>query len=312
MTSNISALLIAGPTASGKSDLALNLADSLDGVIVNADSMQVYQDLQVLTARPGEEELKRASHKLYGHVDGSVNYSTGKWLEDMGSVLSELQEQDKMPIIVGGTGLYFKALLEGMAPIPDISEEVRGRWRAELQEYGAEKLHQKLGEVDAVLAKRLSPQDGQRIIRALEVFEETGTPLSQWQKGEHSPALLDLTHTYPIVVERDREEIYARCDTRFEKMIEQGAQQEVEKLYARQLDLHLPVMKVIGVPQLISHLCGDISLDEAAESVKTLTRRYAKRQLTWLRRNMIAWNHQSAQDSETILLDILPKLRKNC
>jgi len=311
VTSKISALLIAGPTASGKSDLALNLAAELDGVIVNADSMQVYQDLQVLTARPSGEDLQRAPHTLYGHVDGAVNYSTGKWLDDMATVLGELQETGKMPIIVGGTGLYFKALLEGMAPIPDISDAIREKYRDELQKHGSENLHQKLVDVDALLAERLSPQDGQRIIRGLEVFEETGKTLSDWQQGKQSQPLLNIHETYPIVVERDREEIYARCDRRFENMMSRGAQEEVEELYARQLDVHLPVMKVIGVPQLISYIRGDLSFDEAAEKVKTLTRRYAKRQLTWLRRNMIAWNGSSTQDSERILLDIFSKLREN-
>ncbi len=282
------AVLIAGPTASGKSALALALADRLGGIIINADSMQVYGDLRVITARPAPEEETRAQHLLYGHVDAGEIYSTGRWLGDATAAIATIAAAGRIPIIVGGTGLYFKALTTGLAAVPAIPADIRDHVRGRLESEGVGALYAELINRDPQTAARLMPLDRARIARALEVVLATGRSLSDWHK-EGLPAPLDPAHAAKIFVTADRKELVARIERRFAGMLEQGALEEVRALAARQLNPLLPAMKAHGVPWLIRHLKGELSLDEAAAGSIMDTRRYAKRQLTWFRGQMKDW-----------------------
>src|SRR6185437_7642318 len=291
------AVLIAGPTASGKSALALTLAENLGGVIVNADSMQVYRDLQVITARPTPEEEARVPHRLYGCVDAAENYSVGRWCRGVGDMLNEIAAQGRVPILVGGTGLYFKALTGGLAVVPQIPAEIRVQVRARLANEGVAPLYADLLLRDPAAAHRLMPNDRSRICRALEVVEATGRPLSDWHK-EGMPALVDPARAAKIFLTCERKQLVARIEARFAVMLDAGALDEVRVLAARQLDPLLPVMKAHGVPWLIRHLKGEISRDEAAAGAVMDTRRYAKRQLTWFRNQMKAWPWEAPESAQ--------------
>jgi len=282
------AVLIAGPTASGKSALALSLAEKLGGSVVNADSMQVYRDLRVITARPPPQEEARAPHVLYGHVDASENYSVGRWCRDIGAALAEISAQGRVAILVGGTGLYFKALTSGLAAVPPTPPEIRAQVRARLDSEGVAPLYAELLARDEKTAHRLMPNDRSRICRALEVVQATGRPLSDWHR-EGMPALVDLARAAKIFLTCERKQLVARINTRFAAMLATGALEEVRALEARKLDPLLPAMKAHGVPWLIRHLRGEITLDEAAEGARMDTRRYAKRQVTWFRNQMKDW-----------------------
>ncbi len=283
------AIVIAGPTASGKSAFALELAARRAGMIINADSMQVYRELRVLTARPDPQEEARAPHRLYGFRPGGQPYSAGQWLDDAAQALAEARQRGLVPIFVGGTGLYFKALLEGLSPVPEIPDDIRSYWRERARIEPAPALHGLLAERDPAAAARLRPSDTQRIARALEVVEATGRSLTQWQREEGTP-LLDARYTETYVVWPDRAEVYRACEARAVAMIEAGAVEEVAELLRQGLDPALPVMRAIGVRPLGAYLRGEIDLDTARARLLIETRRYAKRQLTWLRRNMISWN----------------------
>lgn len=305
------AVLIAGPTASGKSRAALEIAERLHGVIVNADSMQVYRELAILSARPGADEETRVPHRLYGCVSARDAYSVGRWLNDVSTVLEETWAEGRLAIVVGGTGLYFKALLDGLVEVPDTPEAVRLHWRDRLQEDGAGALHRILTERDPATADRLEPADGQRIVRALEVLDATGRSLSAWQ-GDHSGSgVLSDARTVSFALWPQREQLYARCDARFDAMLDAGALDEVRALMELDLDPGLPVMKALGVRQLSEHLRGEISLETAVAAAKTWTRRYAKRQMTWLRRNMITWNGIEMKDLEINMAEIFAILCEN-
>jgi tRNA dimethylallyltransferase len=282
------AVLIAGPTASGKSALALALAERLGGVIINADSMQVYRDLKIITARPRADEEARVPHRLYGHVDAAENYSVGRWLRDAETVLAEAEAGRRLPIFVGGTGLYFKALTRGLAAVPPIPPQIRDALRARLVEKGPHALHLLLQERDSASAARLLPGDGVRIVRALEVLEATGRPLSEWQQTG-KPPLIDPASAVQVFLTPERAELYRRIDARFDAMIKAGALEEVRAVDARALDPLLPAMKAHGVPWLRRHLAGEITLAEAIEGAKKDTRHYSKRQLTWFRNQMPGW-----------------------
>ncbi len=298
------AILIAGPTASGKSAVALALGEHLGGVIINADSMQVYSDLKVLSARPGEQDADRVPHALYGFVPAARAYSVGQWLEDVKAVIADVEGQGLMPIITGGTGLYFKALLEGLSPVPDIPDDIRKYWREMARETDGQDLHRLLRGRDPEMAGRLRPSDPQRMIRALEVFDATGRSLAEWQNEPGDP-LLGEKQVTRIFVEPPREMLYERIDARFDTMLEQGALEEVKLLAGQKLDVDLPVMRALGVKPLIALLNGDIEPEEAIQRAKTETRRYAKRQLTWSKSNMIAWNCLFKKDSESMLANIV-------
>jgi tRNA dimethylallyltransferase len=279
------AILIAGPTASGKSALALEMATRLGGVIVNADSMQVYSVLRVLTARPDEAELQKAPHLLYGHVDPRENYSTGRWLRDVRGLAESDAFGKRIPIFVGGTGLYFRALLGGLSPIPSVPAEISRRWRRALAEEGAQALHDQLRRQDPDAASRLAPADGQRIVRALEVMEASGRSILAWQAGV-AEAVLDPAGTEMILLEPDRKLLVERIERRFERMVEEGAKAEVEALLALDPDPSLPAMKAIGVREMAAVLGGGCTMDEAIARAKAATRQYAKRQATWFRNQM--------------------------
>lgn len=272
--------LIAGPTASGKSALALRLAAQRDGVIVNADSMQVYDVLRNLTARPDSADLAKADHRLYGHVAPTHAYSTGSYLRDVDALAAELT--GRRLIFVGGTGLYFRALLDGFAEMPDIPASVRSHWRARLIEEGAPALHAELVKRDPAAAATLRPSDGQRLSRALEVHEASGRSILDWQGSTHSP-LIDGASAERFVLEPERATVVERIDRRFDAMIEQGALQEVEALLALDPDPAVPAMKAIGVRELASAMRGEQPIGEAIERAKIATRQYARRQSTWFR-----------------------------
>lgn len=282
------AVLIAGPTASGKSALALALAERLGGTIVNADSMQVYAGLRVLTARPTAEEEARAPHVLYGHVDAAEIYSTGRWLRETAGAIADVAAAGRLPIVVGGTGLYFKVLTEGLAAVPEIPAEVRSSVRERLARDGVSALYADLTVRDPVTAARLMPLDRSRIARALEVALATGRSLSDWH-GEGTQPALSPERTVRVFVTLERAELVSRIEARFAGMLQAGALDEVRTLAARNLDPLLPAMKAHGVPWLIRHLKGEISLDEAAAGSIMDTRRYAKRQHTWFRGQMKDW-----------------------
>jgi tRNA dimethylallyltransferase len=294
------AILIAGPTASGKSALALALAQKLDGVIVNADSMQVYRDLRILTARPTAEEEARVPHRLYGHVDAAENYSVGRWCRDVAEVLGELKAQGRVVILVGGTGLYFKALTTGLAAVPPIPPDVRAQVRGRLVAEGAPALHAELMRLDPTTARRVTVNDRSRISRALEVALATGRPLSDWHR-EGLPPAIDPARAVKVIIACERKELVRRIETRFAAMLEAGALEEVRALASRQLDPSLPAMKAHGVPWLIRHLNGEITLAEATAGAVMDTRRYAKRQLTWFRNQMKDWPWVEAEGAEKAL-----------
>jgi tRNA dimethylallyltransferase len=281
-------VLIAGPTASGKSALALDLARAGGGRIVNADSMQVYRDLRILTARPSPDEEREVPHRLYGHVDGAVNYSVGRYLDDAARLIAEAREACQRLIFVGGTGLYFKALLEGLSAIPPVPETVRAAVRASAEGRTTAALHAELTARDPVTAERLEPGDRLRILRALEVLAATGQPLAAF-RGHKRPGPLADADPVKIFLAPDRAQLRERIDRRFEAMIEGGALDEARALAERRLDPALPVMRAHGVPALLAHLRGEMTLQEAIAAGQGDTRRYAKRQFTWFRHQMPGW-----------------------
>ncbi len=278
-------MLIAGPTASGKSALALALAEQTGGIVINTDSMQVYRDLRIITARPTAEEEARVSHRLYGHVDAAVNCSAGMWVADAEQVLVEARTQNRLPIFVGGSGLYFKALTRGLSAVPPIPSEVRDDVRARLERDGVEALHAVLAQRDPASAERLKPRDRTRIARALEVIEATGRSLTDWHR-DGLPPLLPPEKVRAIFLAPERDDLYTRIDARFGMMLTVGALDEMTALAERHLDPLLPAMKAHGVPALIRHLRGEISLEDAAEIGRADTRHYAKRQFTWFRHQL--------------------------
>ena len=281
----VKAVLIAGPTASGKSALALELAQRTGGVIINADSMQAYRDLRVITARPTPDEEALAPHRLYGHVDAAVNFSAGAWVADAAKALAEARREQRLPIFVGGSGLYFKALTRGLSAVPPIPPQVRDGVRSRLEHDGVEALHAELARRDPQSAERLKPRDRTRIARALEVIEATGRSLTDWHR-EGLPPLLPSGEFRALFLAPDRDQLYARIDARFEAMLGAGALEEVGRLAARKLDPLLPAMKAHGVPALIRYLSGGITLAEAAGIGRADTRHYAKRQFTWFRHQL--------------------------
>lgn len=302
----LSPILIAGPTASGKSALAMAIAEHVGGVIINADSMQVYRDLRVLTARPAPEEEAQAPHHLYGHVDAAESYSTGRWLTDALAAIAEIRARNKMPILVGGTGLYFKALTEGLADIPAADQELRAELRQRAGKEGAPALHAELAQRDPQAAARIEPNDAARILRALEVLETTGESISTLQANT-KPALA-RDEWAGLALTPDREALYAAINARFDAMLAHGALNEVRAFAARQLDPTLPAMKAHGAPALMAHLHGEISLAAAAEIGQRDTRRYAKRQFTWIANQMPDWPRIAAtglSEREALALDAL-------
>jgi tRNA dimethylallyltransferase len=301
------AVLIAGPTASGKSALALELARATGGVIVNADSMQVYRDLRIITVRPTPAEEALVPHRLYGHVDAAVNFSAGSWVLDAAAALAEARAQNRLAIFAGGSGLYFKALTRGLSAVPPIPPAVRDDVRARLERDGVEALHAELAKRDAASAERLKPRDRTRIARALEVVEATGRSLTDWHR-DGLPPLLPQGAFRALFLEPDRELLYARIDARFAAMLEAGALDEVAALASRKLDPLLPVMKAHGVPALLRHLAGEITLEEATVIGRADTRHYAKRQFTWFRHQLPEFEWVKPKAAREWLADVNPGL----
>jgi tRNA dimethylallyltransferase len=289
------AILILGPTASGKTALALALAHELNGEIINADSMQVYADLRILTARPTATEEASAPHHLFGTVDGAARFSVGEWLRAAAPLVKSIREEGKTPIVVGGTGLYFKALTEGLAEIPEPPAMVTRLLREEEQASGPEALHAQLTKIDPETAAKLNPADGVRIVRALAVWEATGRSISAYQK-EAAPPTLAASDWIGLALTPDRASLYARIDARFGQMLREGALEEVIGLIGRRLDPTLPVMKAHGVPWLTAHIRGEMELAEAAELSMRDTRRYAKRQFTWIAHQAADFHAVAAED----------------
>jgi tRNA dimethylallyltransferase len=277
------ALLIAGPTASGKSALALRRAQAErdGGVIINADALQVYRELRILTARPSEDDEVLAPHRLYGQVSGSEAYSVGRWLADAGVAMEEAWSQGRLPIIVGGTGLYFRALEHGLAEVPPIPQEVRAHWRG----YTGD-LHRELAKRDAASAAKLAPQDRQRLARALEVIDGTAKSLAEWQAAG-APGPLQGIASERLWLDVDRAAVYRRAEQRFDAMLGNGALREAAGV--AHFDPKLPVMRALGLRELLEHLAGNLSEADAIAAAKTATRNYIKRQLTWRRGQMQGW-----------------------
>ena len=287
---NFPVILLAGPTASGKSALALALAEKFGGTIINADSMQVYRDLRLITARPSVEEERRMPHALYGHVDAAENYSVGAWRSEAAAELAMAERESRAAIVVGGTGLYFNALTRGLTAMPPIPKQVRDDVRARLKSDGAAALHDELKRLDPHAAARLNRGDRARISRALEVMVATGRSIRDWHE-DAKPDGPDSLRAVRIFLSPERDELARRIGARFDAMIEAGAIEEVRALMARNLDPSLPAMKAHGVPWLIRQLRGEITLEQAVEGAKRDTRQYTKRQETWFRNQLpeFAW-----------------------
>lgn len=281
-------VLIAGPTASGKSRLALDLARLHGGTVINADSMQVYAELRVLTARPSLEDEMTVPHRLYGCVPAATRYSVGRWLRDVVVALGEARGHGRLPIVVGGTGLYFKALCEGLAEIPPIPPEVREQNRTVAEGLESAALHNRLAEIDPDDARRIRPSDRSRILRALDVFVATGRSLADWQANPAAP-VLDPQTVERLILDPEREVLHRRIKERAGAMIAAGAIDEAKALAALRIAPDLPAMKAIGVRQLVDHAAGKSSLETALAGIETETRRYARRQLTWFRNQMGDW-----------------------
>jgi tRNA dimethylallyltransferase len=272
--------LIAGPTASGKSALAMALAELTPSVIINADSMQVYRDLRIVTARPSEAEEARAPHRLFGYIDGADACSAARWAVDAKTAITAAHAAGRLPILVGGTGLYIRTLLDGIAPVPPIDPAVR----AEVRAMAISDAYAALQREDAAAAERLAPADAARVMRALEVVRSTGKPLSGWQ-GARKGGIADEVRLVPMILLPPRDWLAERCDARFEMMFEQG-QDEVAALMKRGLDPALPVMRAIGVPEIMAYQRQKLLKSDAKEAGKLATRQYAKRQYTWFRRQL--------------------------
>lgn len=291
--------LIAGPTASGKSDLAVDLALALEkqgrrAVVINADSAQVYADLQVLSARPSPEEMREIEHRLFGAWDGETPCSAADWAQRAKQEIAKLHAEDAVPILVGGTGMYMRTLLDGIAPIPAIDPAVREQVRA----LSTEDAYNALLREDAERAEMLNAGDSQRISRALEVVRSTGQPLSHWQ-ARLDGGIGNSIELHPLILLPEREWLYNRCDRRFEIMLDSGAVDEVANLIARRLDPALPIMRAIGVPEIAAMLKGDLSRAQTIEAGQQATRNYAKRQYTWFRRQQpVDWLRVETQNVE--------------
>jgi len=277
--------LIAGPTASGKSALALRLAERTGAEVVNADSMQLYAGLRVITAGPSPEEMARAPHHLFGTVDPADGWSVGRWLRAASEVVADIRGRGRPVVVVGGTGLYFRALTKGLAEIPEVPAEVRAEAAADFERMGEAAFRARLADVDPAAAARIAPGDRQRLARAWEVYAATGEALSDLQQTG-APAIPDWS---AVALEPPRDALYARCDARLLAMVEQGALEEVRALIARNLDPALPAMKAVGVRELAACLRGEITLEAAIAAAQQETRRYAKRQMTWMRGQMADW-----------------------
>jgi len=310
MTQRVDAVLIAGPTASGKSRLAMELAEKIGGAIINADSMQVYREPRILTARPPDADMARVPHLLYGHVSARELYSVGRYQSDVTDALAQARAMGRIPIFTGGTGMYFSALTEGLAAIPPIPAATRERTRVRLQEMGVTALHAELAARDPATASQLRPTDPQRVLRAYEVFEGTGRSLAHWQKEMGRP-VLDGLRLRKFVVDIPRPELRARIEIRFKTMLSEGALDEAAALEG--LDPALPAAKILGLRELWALRRGDLTEVEAIALAVTATRQFAKRQMTWFRGRMKDWEWVglgTGDEARDIMLAALDRKRE--
>ncbi|KEQ51480.1 tRNA (adenosine(37)-N6)-dimethylallyltransferase MiaA [Sphingobium chlorophenolicum] len=298
--------LIAGPTASGKSALAVRLAHATSGIVINADASQVYADLQILSARPTEAEMEGVAHRLFGHIDGAQACTAARWAAEAKAEIDKAHEAGRLPILVGGTGLYLRTLLDGIAPIPDIDPDIR----ASIRVMPVAEAHAALAKEDPEAATRLAPADTTRVARALEVVRSTGKPLAQWQQHK-SGGIADRIALSPLILLPPRDWLIARCDLRFGQMVDSGAVAEVETLLARRLSPDLPVMRAIGVPEIAAWLAGEIDRDTMLERGRIATRQYAKRQYTWFSRQPPPeWPRDQRQIDAKITDELIIKLQQ--
>lgn len=288
-------LLVAGPTAGGKSALALALAEAEGGVLVNADSQQVYGGWRILTARPAPAEEARAPHRLYGHVGLGTPYSVGAWLREAAAAIEAARAEGRVPIVVGGTGLYFKALTTGIAPIPAVDPAVRAEGEARLERLGLARFARALAEADPATAATLDLRNPMRVLRAWEVLEATGEGLAVW-RARTGPPVVDPAHARRIALLPPRARLFERIEARLDAMIGEGVLDEVAAVMDLGLPPEAPGLKPVGAGELMAHLAGRLSLDDALRAAKTQTRRYAKRQLTWIRNQMADWPALSEPD----------------
>jgi len=303
----VDAVLVAGPTASGKSAAAIGLADRLNGALINTDSMQVYREARILTARPDENDLSRSPHHLYGHVSVHESYSAARYLLDVLAVIDEVRQRGMLPIFVGGTGLYFGALTEGLADIPSVSQSIRAKQRTRHAELGNEAFFAEFAARDPQTAARLRASDTQRVLRASEVFEATGRPLSEWQQAP-GPAPLAGMNLARFVLSPPRAELHRRIDQRFDQMIAAGAMNEIALL--GDIDPALPSAKILGLRELRRVRDGNSTMEEAKSAAKAATRQYAKRQVTWFRHRMADWTWIESENTNEIVAQMLAAIRK--
>ena len=300
-------LIVAGPTASGKSSLALAAADKYNGVIINCDAMQVYRELRLITARPSSEDEAKVPHKLYGVIPAAEACSAGIWRELAVAEIETCWRADRLPIVTGGTGLYIRALMEGLTDIPEIPREIREEVTERRDQIGPEAFRKELAKFDPVSAERLNPTDSQRMIRAYEVYLGTERSLTDWHQD--APATPPLEANYQsIVFEPPRDELYAKCEARIDWMIDNGVLDEVRVLMELNLEPSLPVMKALGVPELITHLRDKMTLEDAVSAAKQATKRYAKRQMTWFRGQIVQKYRVNEQYSERLLPEIFSNI----
>lgn len=298
-------ILLSGPTATGKSSLASKLAEKIDGEIINADSIQLYRDLFILTARPNIEKEK-IKHHCYGILEGDINWSVGNWIDAINEILKEVINRKKVPIVVGGTGFYFKAITDGLSPIPDIDKSIRLKIENELEKNGLEELQKRLAIVDPKASEKINPNDKQRIIRALEVYEGTNKRISEFWIMKREKIINYESINFKI--DADRKWIYKNCDLRVDYMFENGVIEEVRHLLNKNYSKNSPIMKAIGVDEITLFLNNDITIDRASELIKFKTHQYAKRQITWINNQMISWNSINTQYSNKIINEIIKKL----
>lgn len=300
-------ICIAGPTASGKSAFAIRAAKTLDGEIINADALQVYSDLQILSARPTKDEMGDVPHHLFGHVAGSVRYSTGAWLREVEPLILNILARDKTPVLVGGTGLYFRALLQGMADIPPVPQSVSEATAARLRASGIGSLRQEAERLDPIAASRVLGNDPQRLQRIVDVAMGTGQALSTWQAETHP--VVPICFARFCVMTPPRETLYARINARYDKMLRAGGLDEAKAIFAKGYDVTLPVMKAIGLRQLHTYFNDEGSLDEAVEDAKRESRRFAKRQTTWFRNQPPAGQFLKTSEDQTAFLKLVEGLQ---
>ena len=300
-------LIVAGPTASGKSSLALAAADKYNGVIINCDAMQVYRELRLITARPSSEDEAKVSHKLYGVIPAAEACSAGIWRELAVAEIKTCWRADRLPIVTGGTGLYIRALMEGLTDIPEIPREIREEVTERRDQIGPEAFRKELAKFDPVSAERLNPTDSQRMIRAYEVYLGTERSLTDWHQDAPTTPPLEANYQ-SIIFEPPRDELYAKCEARIDWMIDNGVLDEVRVLMELNLEPSLPVMKALGVPELITHLRDKMTLEDAVSAAKQATKRYAKRQMTWFRGQIVQKYRVNAQYSERLLLEIFSNI----